>query len=41
MFGYMKKGAIFINTSRAGVVDEDALIKAIKEKGLKVGLDVC
>ena len=40
MFGYMKKGAIFINTSRAGVVDEDALIKAIKEKGLKVGLDV-
>lgn len=40
MFGYMKKGAIFINTSRPGVVDEDALIRAIKEKGLKVGLDV-
>ncbi|MEW5843596.1 MAG: hydroxyacid dehydrogenase [Bacteroidota bacterium] len=40
MFGYMKKGAIFINTSRAGVVDEEALIRAIKEKGLKVGMDV-
>jgi len=40
MFGYMKKGAIFINTSRAGVVNEDALIRAVKEKGLKVGLDV-
>lgn len=40
MFGLMKKGAIFINTSRPGVVDEDALIRAINEKGLKVGLDV-
>jgi len=40
MFGMMKKGAIFINTSRPGVVDEDALIRAINEKGLKVGLDV-
>jgi D-3-phosphoglycerate dehydrogenase len=40
MFGLMKNGAIFINTSRAGVVDEEALIKAVKEKNLKVGLDV-
>lgn len=40
MFSYMKKGAIFINTSRAGVVDEDALAQAVNEKGLKVGLDV-
>lgn len=40
MFGLMKKGAIFINTSRAGVVDEDALIKAVKEKNIKAGLDV-
>lgn len=40
MFGYLKKGTIFINTSRAGVVDEEALIRAVKEKGLKVGLDV-
>ena len=40
MFGFLKPGTIFINTSRAEVVNEDALIKAIKEKGLKVGLDV-
>ena len=40
MFGYLKKGAIFINTSRAGVVNEDALINAVKEKNIKVGLDV-
>jgi len=40
VFSYLKKGAIFINTSRAGVVDEEALIKAVKEKGLKAGLDV-
>ena len=40
MFSYVKNGAIFINTSRAGVVDEKALIKAVKEKDLKVGLDV-
>lgn len=40
MFGLMKKGAIFINTSRAGVVDEEALIKAVKEKNIKVGFDV-
>lgn len=40
LFGMMKNGAIFINTSRAEVVDEDALIKAVKEKNLRVGLDV-
>ncbi|MEW6652213.1 MAG: hydroxyacid dehydrogenase, partial [Bacteroidota bacterium] len=40
MFGLMKKGAILINTSRAGVIDEDAMVKAVKEKGIKVGLDV-
>ena len=40
MFGYMKDGAIFINTSRAGVVDEKALIKAVKEKNIRAGLDV-
>jgi len=40
MFGFMKNGAIFINTSRSGVVDEEALIKAVNEKNLKVGLDV-
>lgn len=40
MFSRMKKGVIFINTSRAGVVDEAALINAVKAKNLKVGLDV-
>jgi D-3-phosphoglycerate dehydrogenase / 2-oxoglutarate reductase len=40
MFALMKKGTIFINTSRAGVVNEDALINAVKEKNLKVGFDV-
>jgi len=40
MFSYMKDGAFFINTSRPGVVDEDALIKAVKEKGIRAGLDV-
>ncbi len=40
MFGLIKKGAILINTSRAGVINEEALIKAVKEKNLKVGLDV-
>lgn len=36
----LKKGAIFVNTSRAEVVDQGALEAAIKEKGLRVGLDV-
>lgn len=40
MFSYMKEGAYFINTSRPGVVVEDALIKAVQEKGIKAGLDV-
>lgn len=40
MFGFMKDGAILINTSRAEVIDEKALVKAVKEKNLKVGLDV-
>ena len=40
MFSYMKDGAYFVNTSRPGVVDEDALIKAVKEKGIKAAIDV-
>ena len=36
----MKKGAILINTSRGEVVDTAALKAAIREKGLRVGLDV-
>lgn len=40
LFSYMKDGAIFINTSRAGVVNEESLIKAVKEKNIRAGLDV-
>lgn len=40
MFNLMKPGAILINTSRPGVIDEDALIKAVNEKGIRAGLDV-
>lgn len=36
----LKPGAMFINTARAEVVDEAALRAAIREKGLRVGLDV-
>ena len=36
----LKKGAYFINTARAGVVDEDALINAAKEGRIFAGIDV-
>jgi D-3-phosphoglycerate dehydrogenase / 2-oxoglutarate reductase len=36
----MKDGAIFINTSRAEIVDEAALRDAIAKKKLRVGVDV-
>ena len=40
VFEAMKPDAIFINTSRGPVVDEQALAWAIDEKGIKAGLDV-
>jgi D-3-phosphoglycerate dehydrogenase len=40
VLGAMKPGAIFINTSRGEVVDEAALMNAIKSKGIKAGIDV-
>jgi D-3-phosphoglycerate dehydrogenase / 2-oxoglutarate reductase len=39
-FNAVRPGAIFVNTSRAEVVDQDALAKAIREKGVRAGLDV-
>ena len=40
VFASMKHGAMFINTSRAEVVDQAALERAIKERGVRAGLDV-
>jgi D-3-phosphoglycerate dehydrogenase / 2-oxoglutarate reductase len=40
MFGYMKPNALLINTSRADIIDEDALLEAIKEKNIRVAVDV-
>ncbi|MBO6576260.1 MAG: NAD(P)-binding domain-containing protein [Rhodothermales bacterium] len=40
LFEAMKPGAMFINTTRSSVVDEDALVWALEEKGVRAGLDV-
>ena len=40
VFASMKNGAIFLNTSRAEIVDQAALERAVKERGLRAGLDV-
>lgn len=39
-FAAMKPGSILLNTSRADIVDNEALLKALDEKGLRCGLDV-
>jgi D-3-phosphoglycerate dehydrogenase / 2-oxoglutarate reductase len=39
-FAAMKPGSYFINTSRAEVVDQAALVCAVTEHGLRAGLDV-
>ncbi|MCA9557326.1 MAG: hydroxyacid dehydrogenase [Myxococcales bacterium] len=39
-FDAMRPGAIFLNTSRGEVVDEDALAAAVRDKGIRAGLDV-
>ncbi len=36
----LPSGAMLINTARAGLVDYDALVRAVDDKGLQVGLDV-
>ncbi len=38
--GWMREGAVILNTSRGDVVDEQALLKALDSKGLRAGLDV-
>jgi D-3-phosphoglycerate dehydrogenase len=40
IFGAMREGAYFINTSRGEVVDETALIEAMRARGIRAGLDV-
>ena len=39
-FAAMKPGAMFINTARAELVDYTALERAVRERGLRAGLDV-
>ncbi len=40
MFNYMKPNALLINTARADIIDQDAMIDAIKTKNIRVALDV-
>ncbi len=40
VFSLLKDDSVFINTSRAGVVDEEALYSEVKNGRLKAGLDV-
>lgn len=39
-FASMRPGAIFVNTSRAEVIDQAALERAVTERGIRAGLDV-
>ncbi len=40
VFASMKQGAMFVNTSRAEVVDQPSLERAVRERGIRAGLDV-
>ncbi len=39
-FNAMRAGAYFINTARGEVVDQAALVNAMRERGIRAGLDV-
>jgi D-3-phosphoglycerate dehydrogenase len=39
-FAAMREGAYFIDTSRGEVVDQSALVEALKSRGIRAGLDV-
>jgi D-3-phosphoglycerate dehydrogenase len=39
-FQAMREGAYFINTSRGEIVDQPALVQAMRERGIRAGLDV-
>lgn len=39
-FAVMREGALFVNTARGEVVDQAALIEAMKSRGIRAGLDV-
>jgi len=39
-FNSMRRGSYFINTARGEVVDQAALLKAMKSQGIRAGLDV-
>ncbi|HEX6047327.1 MAG TPA: NAD(P)-dependent oxidoreductase [Pyrinomonadaceae bacterium] len=39
-FDAMRQGAYFINTARGEVVDQQALVSAIRNRGIRAGLDV-
>jgi D-3-phosphoglycerate dehydrogenase / 2-oxoglutarate reductase len=39
-FDAMRPGSFFVNTSRAEVVDQAALARAVSERGIRAGLDV-
>jgi D-3-phosphoglycerate dehydrogenase / 2-oxoglutarate reductase len=40
VFARLRPGAIFINTARGELVDETALAAAVRERGIRAGLDV-
>ena len=40
LIGRLRPGAFVINTSRAEVLDHEALAAAVRERGIRVGLDV-